>query len=85
MAAEADPFETFETLSADNIIDLFNEALSTDFFSGLSEEDLTEGVALLHGRMMKETDDEEREKLFCVLSKVVQITQMEHLLDSLYE
>jgi hypothetical protein len=80
-----DPFETFERLSADSIIELFNTALDTDFFSSLSEEDCTEGVALLYGRILREPEAEEREKLFCILSKVVQITRMEHLLDTLYE
>jgi hypothetical protein len=75
----------FTTLSADHLLDLFNEALSTDALFSISEEEFTEGISFLHERITTETNDEEREKLFYILTKIAQITQMDYLLDSLYE
>ena len=74
-----------ETLSADTILSLFNEALSTDLFSTFSDEEITEGVTILSERIKATTDDGEREKLFCVLVKISQIANLEYVIDSLYE
>lgn len=75
----------FQTLSADDLLNLFNEALSTNILTSLSEEELSEGMSFLFERVTTETDDGEREKLFYILTKIAQITNREYLLESLYE
>jgi hypothetical protein len=82
----SEPTFDLQTLSADDILTLFNDALSTDIFSSLSEEELTEGIMILYDRITSETDDSEREKLLCVftkISQIVQIDNLQYLIDSL--
>lgn len=68
-----------ETLPADDILGLFNYSLSTNVFSSLSEHEITHAIIGLYNRITSETDDNERETLFCVLNKILQIVEMDNI------
>ncbi len=73
-----------ETMPADSILDFFNKILETDKLSEFSDEELHMGISYLSQRIKSESDDTERETLFCVLVKISQILNAEYLLDDLF-